>query len=70
MTSLIRALFYRMPKVGNIYAWETEDPFSKPDLHTVLDTNRGWVKFKSHTTGTVFTCPLWVFHLDYVKVES
>lgn len=47
MNAFLRILFKRMPKVGDIYVLDSEDPFKEPYKVRVLETRKEWVRYAS-----------------------
>ena len=65
--AIIRALFYKLPKPGDVYVDDTDNPFDRRRWR-VVDAKEGWVKYTSTSwQGCELTCPRWLFHLDCVK---
>lgn len=79
--SLFRAIFYRMPKVGDVYTydvWDIGDPWDNNygyDVY-VIDVKRGWVKYKmlgrfeNTGVGQDEHKTRFVFHSLYKKVNE
>lgn len=69
--ALIRAFFYRMPKVGDKYVSDFKDPFQKSDIYTVLDTQRGYILHNSTGWGSYSptSCKRSDFHFDFIKFD-
>lgn len=71
MMSIIRALFYKLPKVGDIYVMDDGDPFVRQSF-IVEDVKDGWVKYRGTTWKHVSssTCSRALFHSIMVKADG
>jgi hypothetical protein len=71
MMSIIRALFYKMPKVGDVYISDSDDPFDRQTF-IVEDVKDGWVKYRGTTWKHVSssTTSLSIFHSIMVKYDG
>ena len=72
MPSIIRALFYPMPNVGDIFAEDDGNPFERRTFK-ILETRDGWVKVKCQCGECykgVYEWSRFYLHFDQVKVRG
>lgn len=70
MLSIVRALFYKMPKPGDVYKDDDGNPFNTM-TYTVLEVKGRWVRYtcSNWLPNSSLTVPRWVWHWIHEKIN-